>query len=408
MEEETKMTFGDILRVILFAIIIVIATFLGSSVYWKNHYTNTEKGIETVIDTIIQKEPIAPLTNQTLEQRIAIIRGYLKDNYIGELKEKEMLEGALKGYVSGLGDVYTEYLTKEEYEELMVNVTGDFVGIGIYMNTDANGNVIVVSTIEDSPAEEAGLQANDIIVSVDGESCAELGADIVSNRIKGKAGTKVKLEISRDGKIIEKEVERRKVVIKDYTTKTINGNIGYIKLSTFDDQCANNVEKCVDEFIEKGITNIIFDLRDNTGGIVDGAIDICELFIKKGGIIMRTVDKDQKEETIVSKNEHPKNVRLVVLTNGMSASASEITTAALKDNEVATIIGTTTYGKGVMQSILQIFNGEAGLKLTIEEFFTPNGDKIHTKGIEPHIVVEDDKETEEDEQLERAIQELNS
>lgn len=408
MEEETKITFGDVLRVILFAIIIVIATFLGSSVYWKNHYTNTDEGIETVIETIIQKEPIAPLSDKTLEQRIAIIRGFLKDNYIGEIKEQEMLEGALKGYVAGLGDVYTEYLTKEEYEELMVNVTGDFVGIGIYMHADANGNVVVVSTIEDSPAEEAGLQPNDIIVSVDDEDCTGLGADIVSNRIKGKEGTKVKIEISRDGKIIEKEIERRKVVIKDYVTKTINGNIGYIKLTTFDDQCAQNVEKCVDEFIDKGITKIIFDLRDNTGGIVDGAIDICELFIKKGGIIMRTVDKDKNEETIISKNDNPKNVKLVVLTNEMSASASEITTAALKDNEVATIIGTKTYGKGVMQSILQIFNGEAGLKLTIEEFFTPNGDKINTKGIEPHIVVEDDKKTEEDEQLERAIQELNA
>ena len=400
----------------MLVLITAMLTFMLTTIGIYNYFTKTDKGVKHILDVIIQDENEIVAKEEAgntidtvdLQTKLSIIKAYLNNKYIGELNEEDMIQSAIKGYVKGLGDDYTEYLTKSEYEELLVNVTGDFVGIGIYMTKDNNGNVIVIAPIEDSPAEEAGLQTGDIITKVNGEECYDIDLDVVSNKIKGEEGTKVKLELVRDGEILEKEVERRHVVIKDSKAEVLEGNIGYIQLITFDENSAANVEKYLDEFEAKGINKVILDLRDNTGGIVTEAISLCELFVKKDDIIMKSYDKAKIETVVKSKNQNPRDVKLILLVNEMSASASEITTGALKDNKVATVIGTTTYGKGVMQEIMPIFNKTAGLKLTTEEFLTPNGNKIHKIGIEPDIEVKDNPETEEDEQLERAIQELNS
>lgn len=402
METEKKRV---IYKSIMLVLITAMITFMITSIGIYNYFTKTEQGKKHVVSVVIQDEQTTTLTDYSaLQQRLSLIKAYLGQKYIGELDEEEMLQGAIKGYVDGLEDEYTEYLTKSEYEELMVNVTGDFVGIGIYMTKDTQGNVVILLPIEGSPAEEVGLQTGDIILTVEGEECQEMDLDIVSSKIKGEEGTKVKLEIVRDGNIIEQEVERRTVVIKDSYSEILENNIGYIQLITFDEESATNVEKYINEFQEQGINKIILDLRDNTGGMVTEAIELCELFIKKDNIIMKSYNKTNAEKIVKSSNDNTKDVELILLVNEMSASASEIVTGALKDNKLATIIGTTTYGKGVMQEIMPIFGGEAALKLTTEEFFTPNGDKINKVGIEPDIVIEDDLNTEEDEQLERAIQ----
>jgi carboxyl-terminal processing protease len=413
MDSERK---NIVYKSIMLVLITAMLTFMLTTIGIYNYFTKTDKGVKHILDVIIQDENEIVAKEEAgntidtvdLQTKLSIIKAYLNNKYIGELNEEDMIQSAIKGYVKGLGDDYTEYLTKSEYEELLVNVTGDFVGIGIYMTKDNNGNVIVIAPIEDSPAEEAGLQTGDIITKVNGEECYDIDLDVVSNKIKGEEGTKVKLELVRDGEILEKEVERRHVVIKDSKAEVLEGNIGYIQLITFDENSAANVEKYLDEFEAKGINKVILDLRDNTGGIVTEAISLCELFVKKDDIIMKSYDKAKIETVVKSKNQNPRDVKLILLVNEMSASASEITTGALKDNKVATVIGTTTYGKGVMQEIMPIFNKTAGLKLTTEEFLTPNGNKIHKIGIEPDIEVKDNPETEEDEQLERAIQELNS
>lgn len=395
---------------IMLVLITVMITFMVTTIGIYNYFTKTDKGVKHILDVIIQKEPktVAEENSGTLQTRLDIIKAYLDKKYIGELNEEDMLQGAIKGYVNGLGDEYTEYLTKSEYEELLVNVTGDFVGIGIYMTKDKDGNVIIIQPMEESPAEEAGLETGDIISKINGEDCTEMDLDFVSTKIKGAEGTKVKLEIIREGEILEKEVERRHVAIKDSRSKVLDGNIGYIQLITFDENSATNVENYLNDFKKQGINKVILDIRDNTGGIVTEAISLCELFLKKDDIIMKSYNKEKEETIVKSKNENPSDIELILLVNEMSASASEITTGALKDNKAATVIGTTTYGKGVMQEVMPIFNQKAGLKLTTEEFFTPNGNKIHKIGIEPDIIVEDNEETEKDEQLERAIQELNS
>ncbi len=413
MDSERK---NIVYKSIMLVLITAMLTFMLTTIGIYNYFTKTDKGVKHILDVIIQDENEIVAKEEAgntidtvdLQTKLSIIKAYLNNKYIGELNEEDMIQSAIKGYVKGLGDDYTEYLTKSEYEELLVNVTGDFVGIGIYMTKDNNGNVIVIAPIEDSPAEEAGLKTGDIITKVNGEECYDIDLDVVSNKIKGEEGTKVKLELVRDGEILEKEVERRHVVIKDSKAEVLEGNIGYIQLITFDENSAANVEKYLDEFEAKGINKVILDLRDNTGGIVTEAISLCELFVKKDDIIMKSYDKAKIETVVKSKNQNPRDVKLILLVNEMSASASEITTGALKDNKVATVIGTTTYGKGVMQEIMPIFNKTAGLKLTTEEFLTPNGNKIHKIGIEPDIEVKDNPETEEDEQLERAIQELNS
>jgi len=317
------------------------------------------------------------------------------------------MESAVKGYVAGLGDIYTEYLTKDEYEELMVNVNGNYVGIGIYMTQDNYGNIIVLLPIEGSPAEEAGLKTGDIITKVNGEDCIGMDLSLVANKVKGEEGTTVDIEIQREEEIINKTIERRTVEIEDIEYEVLDNNIGYIQILSFDDGCSNKFETVLNDFMSRGIKSLIIDVRDNGGGIVTEATDIADLFVAKNSNIMIEVDKDGKEKITKAKEEPIINseFKVIILTNENTASASEILVGALKENNIAKIIGDRTFGKGVMQEVVPVSSGGA-LKLTIKEFLTPNGNKINKEGIKPDIEVENIKDNDIDEQLQKAIQEL--
>ena len=389
---------NNIYRNVMMVVITALVTFLITAVGMYNYYVKTEEGLaKTLVTTETTK----------LDKKIQLVREYLDKSYLGEITDEEkLIESAVKGYVAGLGDEYTEYLTKEEYEELMVNVNGNYVGIGIYMTQDKYDNVIVLLPIEGSPAEEAGLKTGDIITKVNGEECTRMDLSAVANKVKGEEGSTVELEILRDEKTFNKTIERRKVEISHINSKVLNGNIGYIQILAFDDGCSEEFETKLDELLEKNIKSLIIDVRDNGGGIVTEAIDISELFISKGKTIMIERDKNSNEEITRAKTEAKvkSDLNIVILTNENSASASEIFVGALKDNEVAKVIGTKTFGKGVMQEIVPVKSGGA-LKVTIKEFKTPNGDTINKKGIEPNITVEDNEKTETDEQLQKAIEE---
>lgn len=389
---------NKIYKVIMLILITAIVTFMVTSIGMYNYFVKSEPGRMTVVGNIEKNGD----DYKTLNAKLQIVKDFLNKNYIGELDTDKMIEGAIKGYVEGVGDEYTEYLSKDEYEELIVNVTGDFVGIGVYIYKDSEGNLIVLSPIEGSPSEEVGIEAGDIILSIDGENCSEMDINVASSKIKGEAGSTVELEIQRGTEVFKKTVTRRSVEIKDSTSKVLDGNIGYIALSSFNTECSDEIEKYMEEFQNKGISSVILDLRNNTGGVVEEAVKISELFIDKGNTVLRSYNKTEKETIIKSKSGKYKDINLVLLVNGYSASASEIVTAALKDNKAATVIGTRTYGKGVMQEIQPLFDG--AIKVTIEEFKTPNGDKINKKGITPDIVIEDDANTIEDEQLQKAIE----
>lgn len=389
---------NNIYKSIMLVTVTILITFLATAIGMYNFYIKTEEGLAK---TLITTETTA------LDKKIQLIREYLDKSYLGEITdEEELIESAVKGYVAGLGDEYTEYLTKEEYEELMVTVNGNFVGIGVYMSKDIYENVIVLLPIEGSPAEEAGLKTGDIITKVNGEECTGVDLSIVANKVKGEEGTTVELEILRDGETLNKTIERRKVEINHINSEVLEDDIGYIQILAFDDGSSEEFETKSTELLAKNIKSLIIDVRDNGGGIVTEAINISELFIPKGKTIMIESDKDLNEEITKAKTESKINsdLEVIILTNENSASASEIFVGALRDNEIAKIVGTKTFGKGVMQEIVPVKSGGA-LKVTIEEFKTPNGNTINKKGIEPDIEIEDDEKTEIDEQLQRAIEE---
>lgn len=392
-------------KIIMLVLIVIIVTSLITA-FLTYQYLTSSNGIG------IGK------TNSSLsglEYTLSQFRSELERKYIGEINDEDLIEGAIKGYVAGLGDPYTVYYTKEEMDDIMQETNGNYVGIGIYMTLDTEKNaILVLSPIENSPAEEAGLMPGDIITKVDGVSYTGDRLDEASNKIKGKEGTKVTLEILRGEETKTFEIERRTVLISHITTKVLENNIGYIAISDFEGGCADEFREKYLELEKQGITKLIIDIRDNGGGIVDEALEIAEMITDKGSTLLITTDKNEKEDVTKSTSDPIINMPIVLLTNEYSASASEILAAALKENGKATLVGTTTYGKGIIQELHQLSDG-SGLKITTNEYFTPNHNAIHEIGIEPDIEVELSDEAkaqlelpeEDDTQLQKAIEVLN-
>ena len=351
------------------------------------------------------------------EQISTILSGFRKiidEKFLGEVNEEDLINGAIKGYIEGLNDPYTEYYTKEEMEEVEVSTYGNFEGIGIYMTKDKDTDcVLVLSPIEGSPAEEAGILPGDIITKVNDEDCVGEELDVVSSKIKGDVGTKVKLEILRGTETKTFEVERKNIKVNHVKAEVLEDNIGYIKLSTFDEGCAEEFKAKYEELADQKITSLIIDVRNNGGGIVDEALEILDLMVNKGDTTLITVDKNNHEEVTKSKTDPEIQLPMIVLTNENTASASEILAGALKDLGKAKIVGTTTYGKGVIQELITLSNG-AGIKITTNEYYTPNRNKINEVGIEPDERVELSEEVQEsltvereqDTQMQKAIEML--
>lgn len=382
---------NNIYKTTMVVLITAIITFIITSVLMYNYMQLNEN------TSIISK----------IEDKIKFVKTYLENNYLGEMNEEKMLEYAIKGYVAGIGDEYTAYLTKDEYEDLMINVNGNYVGIGVYITQDRYGNTIILLPIEGSPAEQADLRTGDIILKINGEECANQELDAIVNKIKGEEGSTVEIEIQRDKEILTKTIERKNVEINQVESKILENNIGYIQILSFDDGSSKEFEVKLDELINKGIKHLIIDVRDNGGGIVEEAEEISNLFLDKNNIIMIEINKNGNEE--ITKAEEDKKIStdmsIIILTNENTASAAEIFVGALKENGVAKVVGERTFGKGVMQEIAPLPDGGA-LKLTIEEFKTPNGNEINKKGIEPDIEIEENNYTETDEQLQKAIETL--
>lgn len=391
---------NNIYKIIMIIVVTALVTFLLSSVIFYNYYMKTDGGNITALSKYIN---ISNSTT-TLEQKIEILKKYLEKEYIGELNEEKMVESALKGYVEGIGDKYTEYLTPDELEDLMTSVNGNYVGIGIYMTQDKEGNIVVLLPIEGSPAAEKGLKTGDIINKINGEECKGLELTEVSNKVKGEEGTTVNLEILRENEIINVDVERRTVELKYIDSKVLEGNIGYIELLAFDEEATIKFKEELTKLKEQNVKSLIIDLRDNGGGLVTEAISLSEIFAPMGNVVLKSYDKDGKETVTKSTNINTEKMEVVILVNENSASATEIFAAAMQDNNLATIVGTKTFGKGVMQEVQPLKIGGA-LKITIEEFKTPNGNTIHKVGITPDIEVENNEK--EDTQLQKAIEYLN-
>lgn len=393
---------NSIYKTIMTIIATAIVTFIITTVWIFGSATNisTESAIGNAAKS------------SSLSAKLSIIRNKINEEYIGEINENDLIEGAIKGYVSGLNDVYTEYLPESEMSSYTEDIEGEFVGIGVYITKDAENNqILVYGTIPDSPAEEAGLKTGDIITSVDGVECNGDDYDTITNSIKGKEGTKVSIGILRNGEELNFEIERKTVEVKHITFQKLENNIGYINISSFEGDVSAQFETAYNDLANQGITSLIIDIRNNGGGIVDEALDIAEMMTEKGQILLIESDKNGNEEIIKSEKSKTITMPIMLLVNEYSASASEILAGILKENvENATLIGNTTYGKGVIQTLYPLTDG-SGIKITTNEYFTPNHNEINKIGIEPDIKVDDYLFTgildlDNDIQLKRAIEEL--
>ncbi len=413
MEEENKERRQKIYKTIMLVVLTAFITFMITSLTLYTKYTNSSASglLEGAKEAIFSGSSASNLTTYIEKVKKIISSNYL---YADKIDEDKLEKSAVEGYVSGLGDDYTEYIPADEMNEFTEDITGSFVGVGIYMIADEETQkVVVYYPIPDSPAEKAGVKAGDIIVSVDGIEYPFEEFNTIAEKIRGEAGTKVKLVVERDGKQLNFEITREKVNTNPITTEVLENNIGYLTLPSFDSGTAEKFKEKVEELKNKGIKSLIIDLRNNGGGIVDESTEIADYILEKGKTIMTTVDnKDNKEET-KSKNDPIFDMPIVILTNENTASASEILTGALKDNGKAKVIGTNTYGKGVIQTVFTLTDG-SGLKLTTAEYYTPNGTAINGVGIKPDIEVKLPSEItniysvtkEKDTQLQKAIEEL--
>ena len=348
------------------------------------------------------------LDNDTYDKAEGIYA--LIDNmYFNEIDDEALRDGMLKGMVDALGDPYSVYYTKEEFEEMMESSSGSFEGIGAYLQQDADTMALEVTRpMDGSPAEAAGILAGDIIVTVDGEDVTQEDINVIVSKIRGEKGTTVVLGIKREGEddILEISVERDVVYEQSVAGEMIDedNKIGYIYISSFEDDTANQFRSSLEELQSEGMERLIIDLRDDGGGYVDVCTDICDMILPECNIVS-TKDKHGITMNYDSSDTEFIRMPIVVLVNENTASASEIMTGALKDNDYATIVGTKTFGKGIVQDVLDLDDG-SGVKITVSEYFTPSGECIHGKGIEPDVEIELDVdqylEDGTDNQLEKA------
>lgn len=398
MEREEKVEL--ILKMLIFTVIVSFFVARIASDYTYEKYCDTAQALKSEISE--EDDNAIDEISTSLVNFRKIINQYYKGE---EIDENQMLESTIKGYVAGLGDEYSEYFSKEEWEEFQADALGNYVGIGIYMSTDEAGNVIVLEPIKGTPAEKAGLKEGDIIVEVNGENMLGLDTAEVANKIKGEEGTTVKVKVYRNDEYIEKEIIRQSIKIYHVEYEMKENNVGYIQLVTFDEGCADEFKNAIKDLNRQGAKKLIVDVRSNTGGLVDEALQIADIFCDKDEVLLVTEDSNSEKEYIRDELDSIYRFeQIVVLTNEYTASASEILAGILKENCEAILVGKNTFGKGVIQTVFQLNDGSA-LKLTIEEYFTPNENKINKEGIKPdhEVNIEKDENGEAiDTQLKKA------
>ena len=329
------------------------------------------------------------------------LESLIEKDYYQEVSEDKLVDGAMKGLFEGLGDPYSQYYTKEEFQTLKEQTSGSFVGIGVYIGVDPeNEKITIISPIEGSPAAKSGIKSGDIILAVDGEQVSSDKLDDVIKKIKGKENTTVDLTVQRNGKQLDFTVKRQTIVTKSVESKVIDDNIGYLRITSFDENTYKEFKEHISKLQKENIKGLVIDLRDNPGGLLDVCVDIADDLIGKGTIVYTKDNSGNKE--YYKSDEKEIDLPMAVLINGGSASASEILTAALVDNNKAIAIGETSFGKGLVQSVKQLKDG-TGYKLTTAQYYTPNGDYINKKGIEPKI-----QEKDEEKQLQSAVDYLEN
>lgn len=321
--------------------------------------------------------------------KVIVLEKYLRENYLynKNIKDENLEAGLLKGLVAGLADPYSQYLTSDEMKKLTETTTGKFQGIGVIISPDEDGTVTVISPIKGSPADRAGVESGDKILKINGKDFSAEKINEASKEMRGEKGTTVKILLLKKKNLETKEVEIKREEIKiDSIIKNKIGDIGYIGITMFDEETGKDFVKALNELTKEGVKGIILDMRGNPGGVVDAAVEIGDAILPKSTFVTL---KDNKGEIVQDYKLDDKynDIKMVVLVNEGSASASEILSGAIRDLDRAKIIGKTTYGKGVVQNVISLPEGD-GLKLTTSEYFTPKGKSINKIGIKPDIEVE--------------------
>ena len=346
-------------------------------------------------------------------EKAKLIEETVKDNYTGEIDDQDMEEYMYKGLMASLGDPYSAYYTSEEYEELNAETTGSYQGIGVVMQQDADtGEVKVLRCYEGGPGAEAGLLPEDVLIQVNGENVAGMELSEVVDLVKSSEGGTASLIISREGEsdYLEINVPLEEVNIPVVEYEMLEDNIGYISIYEFTGQAVSQYEEAFEELQSQGMKRMIIDVRNNPGGLLTSVCDLLEDMLPEG-LMVYTEDKDGKRQEYTCDGENELEMPLVVLVNGNSASASEIFAGAIQDYGTGTIVGTTTFGKGVVQSLIPFTDGSA-IKTTTAKYYTPSGRCIHGTGIEPDVEVEltegleqkSELTYEEDNQLQTAVE----
>ncbi|MEN8905019.1 MAG: S41 family peptidase [Clostridiales bacterium] len=397
---------------IIFILIAICITFVGTAVMSSFVSISLYKNQKTDSDDIFNDVTIDDL------DKFNEVKSILKKDYYKNVEDSDLLEGAIGGMAESLEDPYTVYYDKEEMEEfnkVSQNTEDTYVGIGVQVYMDENGILTVIEPFEASPAIKEGIKSGDKIIEVDGKDVTTIkDEDVIINMIKGVENTDVKITVYRpsEKQNVEFKIKRKKMtVVLNIRSKILEDDIGYIKLSVFDNDIFNNFKAELEKLKDKNIKGLVIDVRNNPGGLYNEVVNMANYILPKG-VIVSTEDRNGTVEKEMS-DANELDMPLTILVNENSASASEILAGSVQDYKKGTIVGTTTFGKGLVQTTKSFKDG-SGIKLTISRYFTPKGVCIHEKGIKPDVIVKLDEKYDneplslipeaEDKQLQKAIE----
>lgn len=387
--------------------------------------------VVSLVAVLVGNQPVYAedlVNHKQINQKINLLEEYIDDYYLFDSDADQMEECVYAGLLAGLGDVYSTYYTKEEFAQLMEETSGNYCGVGVAVKQNIMTGVITFDEVyEDGPAGKNGFLAGDVLTAVNGVSTSGKDMyDIVKNEIKGESGSAVRVTIYRPStdETITKELKREDLQVVSVKSKLLEDHIGYIKVSLFDELTAEQFETAIGQLEAQGMERLIIDLRDNSGGLLDSAVEMLAYLLPPGKLVY-TMDKNgegtiyqTKDHYLMSTDypeakpeggcfiqpdEHELQLPTAVLVNGVSASASELFAGALKDYHWGVIIGEKTFGKGIVQQVFPLNDGSA-VKLTTSYYYTPNGTNIHHKGITPDVQIKLDDKSGSDNQLQKAIE----
>lgn len=401
MDEKKSFVKGAVLGML--SVLIIVGVLAGGGYYYGILQVNPD-GI------VAEKQDLQ--VESGLMNKINSVQKILEHNFLEEYDEQQLEDGMFAGMLAALQDPYTVYYTKEAYDSLMESSEGLYYGIGVVVQQDPQtGDIIVNYPYEDGPGAEAGFLPGDIIYSVGDALASDYTIDEVVAMIRGEEGTWIEVGVLREGNVepIILNVQRRKIEARTVEHEMLEEKIGYVQVTQFDEVTPNQFRTALDDLMGQGMESVIVDLRDNPGGSLNAVMKMMDMMLPKG-LYTYLEDKNGKKENYFGTEDASYDCPMVVLVNENSASASELFTGAMHDYKRATIIGTTTFGKGIVQQIYPLSDG-SGIKVTMAKYYTPNGVCIHKTGITPDIVTELDEgeyasqvSHEEDNQLQKALE----